>query len=209
MKILLASGSPRRRELLGRLGLDFEVVASGVSEDLSGVAPVDLVQILAERKARAVRADADRALVIGADTTIDLDGAELGKPDDPDDARRILRLLRGREHFVVTGVSVMDSGSGRIRTSAVSTVVRMRRYSESEIEAYIASGEPMDRAGAYAIQELGGRLVAGIEGCYFNVVGLPLCETVRLLRLFGVDAGVSEAVCRLQSGEPCPRLGGA
>lgn len=204
MKILLASGSPRRRDLLRRLVPDFEFAASGVSEDISAP-PTELVRLLAERKARALLANLKEGLVIGADTAIDLDGDEVGKPADPSDAGRILRRLRGRDHSVVTGIFVVDARTGRSRVSSVSTIVRMRNYSESEIRDYVASGEPMDKAGAYAIQGLGGEMVESIDGCYFNVIGLPLCEACRLLRFFGLEAP-SEEACRLPGGEPCPRL---
>jgi septum formation protein len=152
---------------------------------------VDAVARLALDKARAVAAGlgpagAGPTVVLGADTVVTIDGQVLGKPADPEDARGMLRRLAGREHEVITGVAVLDAGSGRAQTTAVVSRVRMTGYGEADIEAYVATGEPLDKAGAYAIQGAGGRLVAGLEGSFSNVVGLPLAATARLLAAFGV-----------------------
>jgi septum formation protein len=204
---ILASSSPRRRELLAHLGLPFIVLPSDVDETLSPLPAISAaVADLAERKARAVASDLAAGIVIGADTVVVLDQAVLGKPRDPSDAERMLRALRGRNHDVITGVAVVDAATGRGEHSAVVTTLHMRDASDPEISAYVATGEPLDKAGSYAVQGKGGALVATVEGCYTNVVGLPLCETVGLLRRFGIAIATEEPVCCLPSGEPCPRL---
>lgn len=193
MRLILASASPRRRELLAELGLSFEVRASEIDEALAPEAPAPtLATTLARRKARDVadRVHAEEgapgALILGADTLVVLDGRPLGKPASRDEARAMLRLLRGRSHEVVTAVALIEVPGGREVAETVVSRVRMRPYGEAEIDAYVATGEPDDKAGAYAVQGLGGRLVAGVEGSYTNVVGLPLEATARLLRAFGL-----------------------
>ena len=141
---------------------------------------------LALRKARAVAAGLAEGLVLGADTLVVIDGDALGKPADPDEARRMLRRLRGRAHEVITGVALVDARTGRTRTAAELSRVLMTAYPDALIEAYVASGGPFDKAGGYALQELGGALVARVEGSYTNVVGLPLAVTRRLLSEGGV-----------------------
>jgi septum formation protein len=132
-------------------------------------------------------------IVLGADTIVVIDGEALGKPAGAEDARAMLRRLRGREHEVVTGIAVVDARSGRSESAAVASRVRMAEYSESEIDAYVVTGEPLDKAGAYAIQGRGRVLVAGYEGSFSNVVGLPLEETARLLAGFGVPVSAPPA----------------
>ena len=192
MRLILASASPRRRELLGRLGLPFEVQPSGIEEVLlPGVPAPALATALARAKVRDV---ADRlraageipALVLGADTLVVLDGRPLGKPASRDQARAMLRAVRGRSHEVVTAVVLLEAPGGREATDAVTSRVLMRPYADIEIDAYVATGEPDDKAGAYAVQGAGGHLVTRVEGCYTNVVGLPLGTTARLLRAFGL-----------------------
>ncbi len=206
-RFFLASGSPRRRELLARLGVPFEVVVSGIDEQLPGLKPVDLVRRLAVDKVRAVSQNLADGWVLGADTTIDLDGQELAKPRDALHARQMLMRLRGRWHQVLTGVAVLKPKGGKLVAATVSTRVRMRDYSQSEIDAYTESGEPMDKAGAYAIQGAGGDLVDRVQGCYFNVIGLPLCETIGLLIEAGFPADWPPSLCVLASGKTCPRAG--
>lgn len=185
--IFLASGSPRRRELLASLGLPFTVITSGVGEEVDDESdPAAMVIHLAERKAREVATTLESGLVIGADTTVVIDRVVLNKPVDDADARRMLRMLRGRAHEVWTGVVVLDAASGRTESTAVRSLVRMRDYSDADIDAYVATGEPLDKAGAYAIQGGAGVFVERIEGSYTNVVGLPLSELVALLARFGV-----------------------
>jgi len=205
--LILASGSPRRFELLSSLGLPFTIVTSGVDESVEDESdPAAMVVHLAERKAAAVAKMLGEGLVIGADTTVVLDGLVLNKPIDDADARRMLRLLRDRPHEVWTGIAVLDVASGRRETGAVRSLVRMHAYSDAEIEAYVATGEPLDKAGAYAIQGGAGVFVAGIEGCYANVVGLPLCELTELLGRYRVVISADGPICTLPNCRPCPRL---
>lgn len=205
--LILASASPRRSALLAGLGLSFRVVPSGVPEATDpALPPEEMARQLARRKAGAVAAAQPGGLVIGADTLVVLEGTVLGKPLDAADAARMLRLLRGRWHRVISGVAVIDAATGRSRLSAVTTHVLMGDYPDSQIAAYVASSEPLDKAGAYAIQGLGGGLVARIEGCYNNVVGFPLCELAALLSAFGVSLDGAGPLCALPDGQPCPRL---
>jgi septum formation protein len=192
VRLILASASPRRRELLARLGLPFEVRPSGIEEVLApGIPAAELATALARAKARDV---ADRlraagegpAVVLGADTLVVLDGRPLGKPATRDEARAMLRALRGRSHDVVTAVALVGVPGGRETAEVVTSQVRMQPYGDQEIDAYVATGEPDDKAGAYAVQGAGGRLVGRVEGCYTNVVGLPLGTTARLLRASGL-----------------------
>jgi septum formation protein len=188
VRLILASASPRRRELLAALGLAFEVVPSGVDEaGFTGRPAAALAVELALAKARDVAAgQGPGALVLGADTLVVLDGQPFGKPASPADARRMLAALSGRAHEVVTGVALVEAGSGREATAAVVSQVVMRPYGAADIDAYLATGEPFDKAGAYAVQGEGSRLVARVDGCYRNVVGLPVTTTARLLRELGV-----------------------
>jgi len=161
-------------------------VPSEIEETLEdGPAPVAVAR-LALRKARAVAARVREAVVLAADTVVILDGAALGKPADAREARAMLRRLRGREHEVITGVAVLDSRTGREASTSVVSRVRMAAYSDATLEAYVATGAPLDKAGAYAIQDLGGALVERLAGSYTNVVGLPVEETRWLLAEFGV-----------------------
>jgi septum formation protein len=166
--------------------VDFRVVPSEVEERLPPGPLAEAVRRLALDKARSVAARLGEGVVLGADTIVVLEGEALGKPADPEEARAMLRRLRGREHKVITGVAVVDARSRREASTTVVSRVRMADYGEADIEAYVASGEPLDKAGAYAIQGRGGALVAGWEGSFTNVVGLPLDETARLLAAFGV-----------------------
>jgi septum formation protein len=193
LRLILASASPRRRELLGRLGLPFETWPSGAEEPLAPGVPgsilaADLARMKARHVADQVRAAAlTPAVVLAADTLVVVDGRPLGKPASRDDARQMLRVLRDRSHEVVTGVAVLGLPDGREMAAAVTSHVVMRAYGDAEIDGYVATGEPDDKAGAYAIQGLGGRLVARVDGCVTNVVGLPLGTTARLLRAFGLS----------------------
>lgn len=178
--IILASSSPRRREILSDLGVDFDVVVADTDESSEITDPVELTQELARRKGLAVyerlvkssEYDADGVAIISADTVVCRDGEILGKPRDREDAAAMLRSLSGRTHTVLSGVAVTLRGVTR---SAVSvTSVRVQEIPESEIERYVDSGEPMDKAGAYGIQGRFSAFVEGIDGCYFGVVGLPV-----------------------------------
>jgi septum formation protein len=192
VRLILASASPRRRTLLARLGLPFEVWPSAVEERLdAGVPAAALAARLARAKAddvaAAVRAVAGpAAVVLGADTLVVLDGRPLGKPGSRDEARAMLRALRGRAHEVVTAVAVVGPAGELAAAAVVESRVWMRACDDAEIEAYVATGESDDKAGAYAVQGAGGGLVARVEGCYTNVVGLPLSTTARLLRAAGL-----------------------
>ncbi|MBW4084721.1 nucleoside triphosphate pyrophosphatase [Paenibacillus sp. S150] len=188
--IILASGSPRRRELLALLGLPFEVISSDADETTPpGLAPDDIVRSLALRKAEAVLSAAGgrAAVIVGSDTIVVLDGKVLGKPADPDDSRAMLQLLQGRTHQVYTGVACIGLPEGKTLVEHRVTSVALRAMGSDEISAYIATGEPADKAGSYAIQGLGATLVERIEGCYFNVVGLPLSLLGKMLSDFGVS----------------------
>ena len=188
-QLILASASPRRRDILARTGLEFLVVPSDYEEKLRpGVPPRELAKELARGKAEAVARGRTGAVVIGADTFIVLDGELLGKPRTPDRAAAMLSALSGRAHSVITGFAVIDADSGRIAADAVETRVWFRQLDAAEISSYVQSGEPLDKAGAYAIQGLGGRLIEKIEGDRLNVVGLPLAALCGRLREFGIDA---------------------
>jgi septum formation protein len=187
LRVILASASPRRRELLGRLCAEFEVAPSDIDEILEGAPSPGTVAALALAKARAVAARVTDGVVLAADTVVVIDGLALGKPVDVGDARAMLRRLRGREHDVITGVAVVEAETGRSETTAVVTRVVMADVTDDVIDGYVASGEPLDKAGAYAIQGRGAALVGGFVGSYSNVVGLPLGATARLLHGFGVD----------------------
>lgn len=185
--LVLASASPRRRELLRSLGVPFRVRGSDVPEPLlAGVPAERQAQDLAAAKARAVAAAAPGAVVLAADTIVVLDGAPLGKPADAAEACAMLRALRGRAHAVVTGIAGVPAGhnpgvAAPVAMDAAVTTVRMRDYGDEEIAAYVATGDPLDKAGAYAIQHPRFRPVAHIDGCYCNVMGLPLWNVRRLL----------------------------
>jgi septum formation protein len=178
--LILASASPRRHELLLAAGIEHTVRASAIPEDrLPDEPPVAYVQRLAEEKARAVE-HGPSDVVLGADTVVCLDGLVLGKPSDEEDARRMLRLLSGREHWVRTGICLLAAGKSVIDNAA--TKVSFERLTDDEIEEYTRSGEPRDKAGAYAIQGLAAKFVRSIEGCYYNVVGLPVSLIYRRLK---------------------------
>ena len=180
LPLVLASGSPRRRELLLGMGLSFTVLVSDVCEDVPDGTPPDMaVATVARRKAEAVVAMAKGdAVILAADTTVALDGVCLGKPQNEADAISMLMKLSGRTHTVYTAVSV--AYRGRFITRVEATSVRFRAFDRREAEEYVKTGEPMDKAGAYGIQGLGGRLVLGIDGEFDNVVGLP-CRLVDTL----------------------------
>lgn len=181
--IVLASASPRRRELLTAMGLAFTVAVSAVDEDaITAPDPRTLALRLALAKANAVAASQPAgALVIGADTVVARNGVSYAKPRDADDARRMVRELAGGPHDVITGVAIVRAGRDETVLDAARTRVVFRALSEAEIDAYVATGEPLDKAGAYGIQGHGGELVDHIEGDYFNVVGLPCAMLARLL----------------------------
>lgn len=184
MNVILASQSPRRKELLGLTGLEFIIRAADIDETMDpGAAPCDEVARLSREKALAVpRTDED--VVIAADTIVVCDGARLGKPKDEADAFRMLAMLSGRDHQVMTGLTVVKGD--RIETLTEVTDIHFRELSDGEIRAYIATGEPMDKAGSYGIQGGAALFVSHLNGDYFNVVGLPVCALTGILRGFGL-----------------------
>jgi septum formation protein len=186
-KIILASNSPRRKELLTQIGLSFSVAPADVDESvLPGESPDSYTVRVALDKARIAAERAGEGIVIAADTIVVAGDAILGKPSGPADARRMLSVLSGRGHEVITGLAVVDAATGRFTVRTSATQVWFRQLSDREIEGYVATGEPLDKAGAYGIQERGALLVERIEGCYSNVVGLPLSLLGEMLREFGV-----------------------
>ena len=185
MELVLASASPRRRELLRRLRHPFRVLPPRIEEAVrEPMAAEQTAMCLAEAKARDVASRLSSGLVIGADTVVEAGGRLIGKPGDRDDAKRILRRLAGTQHAVVTGVCIVDAATGRTESAADRTRIKMRPMSEHEIEDYVDSGEPLGKAGAYAIQEHGDRYVESIEGSFSNVVGLPLELLAQMLQRF-------------------------
>lgn len=185
MRFILASKSPRRREILGNLGLSFEIVTAETDETSEIRDPALLVEELSLRKGLAVREllraqgrDLSDTVIISSDTVVSVDGEILGKPRDRQDAERMLRMLSGRSHEVISGISLI--GAGRQGVTHEVTEVRFATLTEEQIAFYLNSGEPYDKAGAYAIQGLASMWIEGIGGCYFNVVGLPVHKMCRL-----------------------------
>jgi septum formation protein len=183
-KIVLASSSPRRKELLLALGLEFEVMHPSSHEMASGnETPEAFALRVSREKATSVSRDLGNGfIVIGADTIVAVDGEMLGKPGDPDEASSMLRKLSGKEHHVYTAFSIVRPKNEILHTEVVDTRVRVKPLAASEIEGYIKTGEPMDKAGAYGIQGIGSFIVSGIEGSYSNVVGLPVDELLGALK---------------------------
>lgn len=193
MRFILASKSPRRKEILENLGLDFSIVTSEADESYEkGMAPSDVVMALSAKKAAAVKSHLEKmgedltdTVIIAADTVVSAAGEILGKPRDRADSERMLTMLSGSEHSVLSGITVIYNGSSA--SSYEETFVRFSPMSEKKIKWYAESGEPDDKAGAYAIQGYASMWVEGIDGCYFNVVGLPVaCLRKLLLRVFGI-----------------------
>ncbi len=202
-RLILASTSPRRRELVMRLGLPFELIAVDVDESASmHESPEDMVRRLSRAKAeQAVGAHPD-AIIVAADTIGAIDDTILGKPQDADDAARMLRQLRGRAHIVYSGV-VVARGERSVQQIATTTVW-MRDYSDAEIAAYVATGDPLDKAASYAIQHPIFQPVARIDGCYANVMGLPLCRVYLGIKEFGVVAPDAPRVFASYLEDNCP-----
>ncbi|WP_026073966.1 Maf family protein [Acetivibrio cellulolyticus] len=194
MQIVLASQSPRRSELLKQLGLDFTIKTANIDESNSmGLKASELVQHLAFEKAQVIASSIaedsssnKEYIVIGADTVVVKDSIILGKPQDMKDAFNMLKSLQGRWHEVMTGIAVIDVQSSKYDTSVEITRVKMKELTDGMINAYIDSREPLDKAGAYGIQGLGAVLVDRIDGCYFNVVGLPISKLSDILRNYGI-----------------------
>jgi septum formation protein len=196
-RLILASKSPRRYELLKQVGLDFEVIPSRVMEDIvQKESPKEHVIRLAEAKARDIASGYPDRWVIAADTIVYINGSILGKPKSREEAMEMLHLLSGQEHWVLTGFSVCHLGKGKSDKEAVQTAVKMKTLSPIEMEWYIQTGEPFDKAGGYAIQGIGSFMIESIRGSYTNVVGLPLCELIQMLNRLGAIA-ISESGIRI------------
>jgi len=186
-RLILASASPRRRQLLSLLGIPFIIKAPDVDETpRPDEAPSEMVLRVGQAKAFTLGEQRPDELVIAADTVVVLDGQPLGKPKDADHAVRMLRDLRGQPHTVYSGIAVWHAARRRMLTELAESNVWMRNYSDEELRAYVSSGDPMDKAGAYAIQDPGFDPVARVEGCWLNVMGLPLCHLVRALDRAGL-----------------------
>ncbi len=186
-QLILASASPRRRELLDRIGLDFEIIASGIDEEFKeGELARGHVLRLAREKAGTVSREHPHAWVLGADTEVVIDGDVLGKPDTPEEVRVMLKRLSGRMHMVITGFSIVMESTGVNIANTVESQVFFKEMSPDEIEWYIKTGEPYDKAGGYAVQGKGALFVREIRGSHTNVIGLPLCEVVSALESLGV-----------------------
>jgi MAF protein len=210
MMLILASNSPRRRQLLALGGWEFDVCPAPVDETpLEGELPVAYVRRLAESKVRAAAGSAG-GLFLAADTSVVDEPATLGtkilgKPSDESDARRMLLALRGRTHQVYTALALYHPGNDRLLVDTCCTDVPMRNYSKAEVDSYIASGDPLDKAGAYAIQHAGFHPVEELRGCYANVMGLPLCHLSRLLGELGIDSRSDlPQACQSALGYTCP-----
>jgi MAF protein len=207
MNLILASGSPRRQQLIQLLGLPWRVMVADVDEDsIDHPDPAVNVIQTAQLKAEAVLPLVpEKAIVLAVDTTVALDGQMLNKPTDENEARAMLQRLRGRTHQVHTGLVIINKATGQLITDVASVNVPMRHYTDEEIEAYIATGDPLDKAGAYAIQHPDFRPVSQLQDCYAAVVGLPLCHLVRSLRKIGVDVPVDIAHhCQVYHQYDCP-----
>lgn len=184
-KLVLASSSPRREEILNQLKLKFTIVPGKIDEsNFNSSSPEELVKKLAVEKARSVSGLVEDALIIAADTIVVYENQILGKPADQAEAKEQLQLLSGREHSVITGIAVLDSETDEILVDRNITRVKMLNFTEEKIDKYISTGEPMDKAGSYGIQGLGGLFVEEIEGSYYSVVGLPIHQLAELLDKF-------------------------
>ena len=204
--ITLASASPRRRELLDILGLQFEIRPADLDEEpLHGEVPEDMVKRLSAEKAKVIAATLDSGLVIGADSTVVFEGQAVGKPVDDDDARRMLRELSGTTHHVSTGITVVDAANGKTVSDVMTSQITLRHLSEQEIEASVASGVPRDKAGAYAIQDTELNPASSWLGCYNNIVGLPICRLLEMLKAQGYRfPEVWEIPGQIACGDGCP-----
>lgn len=201
--LVLASSSPRRKELLETLGLKFTIDATKVEEDIGRkLKPAELVKTISLEKATAVADRHPDSIIIAADTFGVLGNKLLGKPRSASEAVAILSTISGRCHRVLTGFTILDSGGGRTISKVVETKVYFKKLSDEEIENYVRSGEPMDKAGAYAIQGVGSALIERIEGDYYNVIGLPLYALVSELKKFGVT--LPEGVSHMSLRNPPP-----
>ena len=208
-KVILASGSPRRRELLSALGFGFQVTPADIEEKLfPGESAQDAVARLSLAKAQAVTAQLETGYVIGADSMVVLDGRPIGKPADSAEARRMLLELRGTRHQVTTGVTVIDVASDRCLTASMTSEITLREFTDEEIEASVASGTPLDKAGAYAVQDEALHPARSWEGCYSNIVGLPVCRVLEMLQELGCTLPSQAVLAAADAcGPSCPNQG--
>jgi septum formation protein len=187
-KIILASTSPRRKELLEKTGLNFDIATSDYEEDMTlSLAPKELVIYLSQGKAQAIAGKYPDAIIIAADTIVVYKGAILGKPHTDEKARDMLNILSGNVHSVITSFTVLDTRDGKIVSQAVESTVYLKQLTKEEIDKYIATKEPLDKAGAYAVQGIGSSLIDRIEGSFSSIVGLPIEEVLETLKEFGVN----------------------
>src|SRR4030043_772048 len=186
-RIILASASPRRKELLDKIGLKLEGEPSSYAEDMrSGLSPDELARAISLEKAKVVASKHKNAIVIAADTFIVFRGKIMGKPSTEAEAREMLTTLKGKSHSVITGFTILDTDEKKVLSRSVETIIHVKNLTSEEIDAYVKSKEPLDKAGAYAIQGLGSVIVERIEGDYFNVMGLPLSALAESLTEFGI-----------------------
>jgi septum formation protein len=186
-KVILASASPRRKELLEKIGLKFEVEPSNHEEAMpSGVEPHEFARKISLKKAKVIASKHENAIVIAADTFIVFGNQIMGKPHTETEARKMLEAINGQSHYVITGFSILDARRNKTLSRSVETKVSIKKLTPAEIDAYVKSKEPLDKAGAYAIQGLGAVIVEGIEGDYYNVMGLPLNALTEALKEFGI-----------------------
>ncbi len=201
--LILASTSPRRRELITLFNLEFQIIPVDIDESpTDDESPQAVVTRLSRAKAAQAAHNHTGAIVVAADTLVSFHNQILGKPRDADDARRMLKQLRGTTHTVFSGLTIRRNE--KELTELAETTVWMRDYSDAHLEAYIASGDPLDKAAAYAVQHRDFCPVARVEGCYANVMGLPLCHLYRALRAFGVDAREPDTACQKHLQIICP-----
>lgn len=187
-RIILASTSPRRREILTNVGIPYEIITSDYEEDMTqDLTPIKLAEVLAAGKAESVAKDITDGIVIGADTFVVWDGHKIGKPKSEDEARSMLRSLSGTEHAVITGLCMIDTSNGNRHLSTTEIKIKFREITDEEIEWYIKTGEPMDKAGAYALQGKASIFIERIEGDYWALVGLPICTVSQVLKEWGAD----------------------
>jgi septum formation protein len=188
-KIILASASPRRKMLLDNIGLTFDIIPSNVDESgYYNLPPEESVKILSLKKAEDIAYNIDYpAIVIGSDTTVAIDNLSLGKPESFEDAFRMLKLLSGRYHKVLSGIAIIDNTTRKTVIDCVCSEVLFKELTDDEIATYIKTGEPMDKAGSYAIQGIASLFIKGISGCYNNIVGLPVFRLTEILKDFGIN----------------------
>lgn len=189
--IILASSSPRRKRLLEKIGLKFKIVPSNLNEQTDqSLEPIKLVKSLSLKKAKDIAKREKNAIIIAADTIVVFNNQIIGKPKDESHAKEILKRLSDRPHFVITGFTIINSTDNKTITRSVKTTVYMKKMTDKEINDYIKTKEPLDKAGAYGIQGLGGKFITKIKGDFFNVVGLPLPALMKSLKKFGINGKI-------------------